>query len=77
CKDVMATCCRYPGADASQQPAQILARARERWNLPELSDNIQAIDAALQALARNCNRQLVCEVLFLRLLAGAAQQQAT
>lgn len=47
-----------------------IARARERWNLTQLSDNIRAIDSAGKALARNCNRQMVCEVLFLRLLAG-------
>jgi DNA polymerase-3 subunit delta' len=43
-------------------------RLRERWNLPQLSDKIHAIDRARQALARNCNRALVCEVLLLDLL---------
>ena len=47
-----------------------LRRARERWNLARLSDSIQAVDLARQALVRNCNRQMVCEVLFLDLLAG-------
>ncbi len=77
-KDALAACCR--GQSAGRQPhhlAQIHGRARERWKLPELSDNIQAVDFAQQALARNCNRQMVCEVLFLRLLNGPARQQAT
>lgn len=50
--------------------APFLTRARERWNLDRISDNIQVVEFARQALARNCNRQMVCEVLFLRLLAG-------
>lgn len=77
-KDTMAACFR--GQSVGGEPhhlAQILGRARERWNLPELSDSIQAIDFAQQALARNCTRQMVCEVLFLRLLNGPAQQQTT
>jgi len=41
---------------------------RERWQLPQLSDKIQAIEHARQALARNCNRGLVCETLLLSLL---------
>ena len=46
-----------------------IARARERWNLAQLSDRIDAVDFARKALARNCNRQMVCEVFFLQLLA--------
>jgi len=41
---------------------------RERWNLSQLSDKMRAIDAAGKALARNCNRALVCEVLMLELI---------
>jgi len=77
-KDAMAARCRPPFAGGEpHQPPQNLDRARERWNLQELSDSIQAIDYALQGLARNCNRQLVCEVLFLKLLIGPGRQQAT
>lgn len=75
-KEVMVAGCRPPSAPGHHPLAQNLGRARERWNLAELSDRIEAIDFALRALARNCNRQLVCEVLFLRLLAPPAQQQA-
>ncbi|MDH3346778.1 MAG: hypothetical protein OEM02_01575, partial [Desulfobulbaceae bacterium] len=46
-----------------------LEMGRERWKLGRLSDNMRAIDEAKLALNRNCNRNLVCEVLFLRLLA--------
>lgn len=42
-------------------------RARERWNLQQLSAKISAIDLAEQALARNCNRGLTSEVLLLDL----------
>ncbi|MDH3330206.1 MAG: hypothetical protein OEM01_13330, partial [Desulfobulbaceae bacterium] len=45
-------------------------RARERWNLTELSDKVEAVDYAELALARNCNRGLVCEVLFMHLLSS-------
>ncbi len=48
-------------------PAPETALARERWNLERLSDKIAAVDSAQQALARNCNRALVCEVLLLDL----------
>ncbi|HBI14928.1 MAG TPA: DNA polymerase III subunit delta' [Desulfobulbaceae bacterium] len=79
-KDTMiaATCSRGQSHDRGPHHlVQILSRARERWNLQELSDSIQTIDFAQQALARNCNRQMVCDVLFLRLLAETPQQQAT
>lgn len=42
--------------------------ARERWNLAELSDMVDAVNYAEQTLARNCNKALVCEVLFLKLI---------
>lgn len=49
-------------------------RARERWNLEQLSDMVQVIDFVTRALARNCNRQTACEVLFLKLLNPEGQQ---
>jgi len=42
-------------------------RARERWNLQQLSAKMAAVDLAEQALARNCNRGLTSEVLLLDL----------
>lgn len=47
-------------------PAQI-ARARELWNLDQLSAKIAVVDLAEKGLERNCNRGLVCEVLLLDL----------
>jgi DNA polymerase III subunit delta' len=44
--------------------------ARERWNLPQLSAMVEAVEAARSDLARNCNRALVCEVLLLTLFCG-------
>ncbi len=47
-----------------------LARIRERWNLSQLSDKMNAVEYAEKALARNCNRGLICDVLMLQLLTG-------
>ncbi len=41
---------------------------REGWQLAELSDKLQALSLARKQLRFNCDRRLVCEVLFLRLL---------
>jgi len=51
----------------SEATAPEVARARERWNLTRLSAKMAAIDLAEQALARNCNRGLISEVLLLDL----------
>lgn len=42
--------------------------ARQRWPEPELFARLARIDRAKRELARNCNRALVCEVLFFGLL---------
>ena len=47
-------------------PAEVL-RATERWNLPQLSAKMAAIERTEQALARNCSRSLASEVLLLAL----------
>ncbi len=47
---------------------KVLKQARERWNLSQLSDRMDSIDSAAGALAGNCNRGLVCEVLMFRLI---------
>jgi len=70
-----ALCTPAPGKTGNHELDLEVSRARERWNLDELSDKIRAIDYAEQALVRNCNRGLVCEVLFLHLLHSKAQQQ--
>ena len=39
----------------------------KKWNSPELLARLQAIDQAGKELARNCNRNLICEVLLFKL----------
>ncbi|MFZ5762095.1 MAG: DNA polymerase III subunit delta' [Thermodesulfobacteriota bacterium] len=41
---------------------------RQRWPEPELLTRLGRIEQAKRELARNCNRALVCEVLFFALL---------
>lgn len=57
-----------PGQEDRPEDDAKIARARELWNLPELSDKVEAIDFAEKALDRNCNQGLVCEVLFMHLM---------
>jgi DNA polymerase-3 subunit delta' len=45
-----------------------MTAARERWSLEELSDKLRLINQAEKKLLRNCNRALVCEVLFFSLI---------
>ncbi|MBU0729131.1 MAG: DNA polymerase III subunit delta' [Proteobacteria bacterium] len=45
-----------------------LSTARLRWNVSELFDRIELIEKAKKQLLRNCNRAMVCEVLFFALL---------
>ncbi len=45
-----------------------LRDAANRWSLQQLSDKLLLIQEAKKQLARNCNRTLVCEVLFFGLL---------
>ncbi len=48
--------------------AHLYQARREGWQLAELSDKLQALSLARKQLRFNCDRRLVCEVLFLRLL---------
>ncbi|MDH3454444.1 MAG: DNA polymerase III subunit delta', partial [Desulfuromonadales bacterium] len=45
-----------------------LADAQKRWTLAELGERINHLNQAEKQLSRNCNRALVCEVLFFALL---------
>lgn len=65
---------RSPSLPEYRYMEPYLGRARERWNLAQLSDKMRAVEFARQALARNCNRQMVCELLFLQLLADELPQ---
>jgi DNA polymerase-3 subunit delta' len=64
-KDVMMV---SAGGKSEQSCSPEVAMVRELWNLNQLSAKIAAVDLAEKALARNCNRGLVCEVLMLDLL---------
>ncbi|PIE56360.1 MAG: DNA polymerase III subunit delta' [Desulfobulbus propionicus] len=64
-RKTMAASCGVPPAGPFAEDVQ---RGRELWNLSRLSAMLQAVDFAEQALSRNCNRALVCEVLMLDLL---------
>lgn len=44
------------------------AQAQKRWSLTELGDRLDHLTEAEKQLSRNCNRALVCEVLFFALL---------
>jgi len=44
------------------------AEALQRWTLNDLSQRIESLAEAEKQLSRNCNRALVCEVLFFALL---------
>ncbi len=68
-KDVMVAAL----SDAEVQQDADAGRARERWNLQQLSDMVQAVDNAGPSLARNCNRGLVCEVMMLELFSAAGR----
>ncbi len=46
----------------------MLKQARERWSLSHLSDKLDNIDAAAEALAGNCTQELICKVLLFRLI---------
>ncbi|MBU0908424.1 MAG: DNA polymerase III subunit delta' [Proteobacteria bacterium] len=46
----------------------LLPAACHRWDHEELSDKLQRISLARRQLLHNCNRTLVCEVLFFGLL---------
>ncbi len=46
----------------------LLGAAAGRWSPDQLSDKLKFIDRARKQLLHNCNRALVCEVLFFQLL---------
>ncbi len=57
-----------PTQPLNQDLASTWETARARWPEPELFARLDRIDRAKRELARNCNRALVCEVLFFGLL---------
>ena len=45
----------------------VVAPLLKNWDSPDLLVRLQAIDRAERELARNCNRNLICEVLLFKL----------
>ncbi len=50
-----------------EDPRNVVLPRMKKWNSPELLFRLQAIDRAERELARNCNRNLICEVLLFKL----------
>lgn len=46
----------------------LLPAAVKRWSLPQLFEKIALVNQAEKELLRNCNRAMVCEVLFFGLI---------
>ncbi len=67
-RDVMLTHKGLEDKVMSRDLKQFLPSALKRWNLEVLIEKLQLIDRARRQLLRNCNRTLVCEVLFFALL---------
>ncbi|MDH4320961.1 MAG: DNA polymerase III subunit delta' [Desulfobulbaceae bacterium] len=68
-RDLIVTAIGGPAGLISSRDLQpLLAAALQRWSLPELIDRFDLLAEAEKQLSRNCNRALVCEVLFFALL---------
>lgn len=59
---------RQPGRVVNLDLGEALTRGQTRWPLPQLPARFKLFEAAELQLARNCNRALVCEVLYFGLL---------
>jgi DNA polymerase-3 subunit delta' len=59
---------QQPGRTVNLDLQDHLGRGRRRWPLPELPARFKLFEQAERQLARNCNRALVCEVLYFGLL---------
>jgi len=53
---------------ASRDLVDLFPSAGNRWNHSAITDRLSRLDQAEKQLRRNCNRGLVCEVLFFGLL---------
>lgn len=67
-KDLVLLASGIPDRIINQDLAPTYDAVTGRWNLEQLSAKLRAINRAQQQLDRNCNRALVCEVLFFALL---------
>lgn len=52
----------------SRDIVHLLGPGTGRWNIDALSGKLRMIERAGKRLARNCNRELVCEVLFFAMM---------
>ena len=46
----------------------LIEKDPKQWSPPQIISRLDSIAQAEQQLARNCNRSMVCEVLFFNLL---------
>jgi DNA polymerase-3 subunit delta' len=67
-RDIMLAHRGLTGRVISHDLRSLLPAARGRWNHAELADKLQRINRSRRQLLHNCNRTLVCEVLFFGLL---------
>ncbi len=68
-RDLVITAIGGPAALIGSRDLQPLsASALQRWSLPDLIERFDLLAEAEKQLSRNCNRALVCEVLFFALL---------
>jgi DNA polymerase-3 subunit delta' len=67
-RDLLLSHHHQPGRIVNLDLREALARGQMRWPLPELPARFRLFDQAERQLARNCNRALVCEVLYFGLL---------
>ncbi|MBU0484866.1 MAG: DNA polymerase III subunit delta' [Proteobacteria bacterium] len=67
-RDLVVTVNARPDKTLSRDLASALQFAKNRWTLPEIYHRLEQIDRAKRQLNRNCNRGLICEVLFFALL---------
>ena len=67
-RDLLLVAAGVPAQVLNQDLAPTWPLARQRWNLSQLFDRLQHLAQAKRELSRNCNRTLVCEVLFFGLL---------
>lgn len=59
---------QQPGRIVNLDLRDALAKGQSRWPWPELPGKFKLFEQADRQLARNCNRALVCEVLYFGLL---------
>ncbi|MEW6290687.1 MAG: DNA polymerase III subunit delta' [Thermodesulfobacteriota bacterium] len=67
-RDIMLAHRGLTGRVISHDLRSLLPAACGRWNHAELADKLQRINRSRRQLLHNCNRTLVCEVLFFGLL---------